>query len=71
MSNLLKGMFVAPPPKEKFVIDSNQLVAERMRELRNSLHDADVDPDGFSAGLDAERVELLVDGGQDLSLIHI
>ena len=42
------------------VIDSNQLIAERLQALSASLRNEEVDPNEFTAGIAAEQVELLV-----------
>lgn len=48
-------------PGEKFIIDSNGQVAEKINKILKDMENQDVDPDGFSEGLNAERVELLTD----------
>ncbi len=59
-NNLLKSRYVMVESPERRVIDSNQQVADRIQELAAELEDASVDADGFSLGLNAEKVELLV-----------
>ena len=66
MSNLLKRGYIASDAEEKRVIDSNSLVAERIKLLSKTLSQVDAqddrefDEDGFSAGLNAENVEMLL-----------
>ncbi len=59
-NNLLKSRYVMVESPERRVIDSNQQVADRIQELAAELEDTSVDADGFSLGLNAEKVELLV-----------
>ncbi len=59
-NNLLKSRYVMVESPERRVIDSNQQVADRIQELAAELEDESVDADGFSLGLNAEKVELLV-----------
>lgn len=62
MSNVIKSFYtVCENPGEKIVIDSNQRVAEKIDFIIREMQKNDIDPDGFSEGLNAERVELLVD----------
>ncbi len=58
-NNLLKSRYVMVDSPERRIIDSNQQVADRIQDLAAALEDAG-DPDGFSPGLNAEKVELLV-----------
>ena len=80
MSNLLKRGYVSPDSDNKRVIDSNALVAERIKLLKSVLKSSvaadendlrKFDEDGFSAGLNAENVDaLLADndiGGQEMA----
>lgn len=69
MSNLLKRGYVSPDSDNKRVIDSNALVAERIRLLKSVLKSSasadendprEFDEDGFSAGLNAENVDALL-----------
>ena len=59
-NNLLKSRYVMVESPERRVIDSNQQVADRIQELAAELEEESVDADGFSLGLNAEKVELLV-----------
>ncbi|MCR5526750.1 MAG: hypothetical protein K6F39_05140 [Lachnospiraceae bacterium] len=61
MSNLVKRAFVVCNVEEKKLIDSNQQVADKLNSIVREMEENAVDPDGFSEGLNAERVELLVD----------
>ena len=68
MSNLIKRAYtVINEPAEKRVIDYNDQVAEKINRIRKEMEAEEMDPDGFSEGLNAERVELLTDeyGGQE------
>ncbi|MBO6111468.1 MAG: hypothetical protein J6P45_00265 [Lachnospiraceae bacterium] len=66
MSNLLKRSYVSGDDDNKRVIDSNALVAERLKLLEKALKTSlredsrEFDEDGFSAGLNAENVEMLL-----------
>ncbi len=66
MSNLLKRGFVSPDSDNTRVIDSNALVAEKIKMLSSILNkplqpdNREFDEDGFSAGLNAENVDLLL-----------
>ena len=64
-NNLLKSRYVMVESPERRVIDSNQQVADRIQELAAELEDESVDADGFSLGLNAEKVELLVHDDED------
>lgn len=55
--NLVKQMYIAAPEEDKRVIDSNELVERRLKELAE--REAQPDADGFVAGLSAERIEIL------------
>lgn len=62
MSNLIKRAYtIINEPAEKRVIDSNGQVAEKINKIIKAMEREKVDPDGFSEGLNAERVELLTD----------
>ncbi|XME01326.1 FliH/SctL family protein [Lachnospiraceae bacterium C1.1] len=62
MSNLIKRAYtIINEPAEKRVIDSNGQVAEKINKIIKAMEREEVDPDGFSEGLNAERVELLTD----------
>ncbi len=75
MSNLLKRAFVAPDNEKKKIIDSNDLVAQRVEKIIRKQKEEQMaaasgftplgagdpgDGDGFVEGLDAENVELLL-----------
>lgn len=55
--NLVKQMYIAAPKEDTRVIDSNELVERRLRELVPKKEKPDTD--GFVAGLNAERIEVL------------
>lgn len=55
--NLVKQMYIAAPEEDARVIDSNELAERRLKELAEKK--AKADADGFVAGLNAERIELL------------
>ena len=62
MSNVIKSFYtVCENPGEKIVIDSNKRVADKIDFIIREMQKSEIDPDGFSEGLNAERVELLVD----------
>ncbi len=71
MSNLIKS-FYAGVDNGKKVIDSNQLVAERVeRQIKGvnprPANDNRVyDEDGFSEGLDAENIDLILADGEEM-----
>lgn len=78
--NLVKQIYVASPEEDTRVIDSNELVDRRLKELAKKK--ANPDSDGFVAGLNAERIEVLPEGqapegvqdveaGQAASLEHV
>ena len=66
MSNLLKRGYISCNEEEKRIIDSNELVAERIEQLSEELRSEDsrntFAPDGFAEGLDAEQVNALLGG---------
>ena len=70
MSNLIKRSYFSCNDDEKRIIDSNELVAERIEQLAVELGhaggDSEFAPDGFAEGLDADTVDALLsdnDGG--------
>lgn len=69
MSNLIKRNYFSCNDDEKRVIDSNELVAERIEQLAETLNRADDDtgfaPDGFAEGLDAQTVDALLADGDE------
>lgn len=61
MSNLLKATSVICKENTR-VIDSNELVALKIEKLAETMRQAEnLDPEGFQAGLTADRVELLLE----------
>ena len=81
MSNLLKRGFVSPDSDNTRVIDSNALVAEKIKMLSSILNkpappdNREFDEDGFSAGLNAENVDLLLadeegEGGEEMPVME-
>ncbi len=74
MSNIVKGYNSAVDADDKRVIDSNNMVAERLELLKSILMDQQdgegFPADGFTEGLDAEMIDsLLVDPDADPSEI--
>lgn len=69
MSNLIKRSYFSCNGDEKRIIDSNELVAERIEQLAETLNKSDGDsgfaPDGFAEGIDAETVDALLSDGED------
>ena len=62
MSNVLKRHNAAIEEDEKKVINSNAMIADRIRLLQSIMQreeqgDADLSPDGFTEGLDVEMLE--------------
>ncbi len=65
MSNLIKRAYTfSNQTPEKYVIDSNGQVAEKINKILREMENEEVDLDGFSEGLNAERVELLTEDGE-------
>ncbi len=67
-SNLVKQMYIVDPKDDSRIIDSNQLVEKRLKELSKMQEQAS--SDGFVAGLNAERIEVrpegdMAQGGQE------
>ena len=58
--NLVKQMYIVPPEEDTLVIDSNVRVEHRLKELVKA--NAKPDADGFVAGLNVERIEVLPEG---------
>ncbi len=65
LSNLVKRAFVVCNVEDKKLIDSNQQVADKLNSIVREMQENAVDPDGFAEGLNAERVELLVDDSEE------
>ncbi|SKB90202.1 flagellar assembly protein FliH [Lachnospiraceae bacterium] len=64
-NNLLKSRYVMVDSPERRIIDSNQQVADRIQDLAAALEEESVDADGFSLGLNAEKVELLTQDDEE------
>ncbi|MCR5267394.1 MAG: hypothetical protein K6E16_02635 [Lachnospiraceae bacterium] len=65
MSNLLKSAYVKENDSENRIIDSNEIVAERLRVLAEKMEqqfetDEEAFEEGFVEGLDADQVEELM-----------
>ncbi|MBO5550827.1 MAG: hypothetical protein J5966_02615 [Lachnospiraceae bacterium] len=65
MSNIVKGYHAAIDEDDKKVINSNSMVADRLKLLKKILDqqqpsDGDFSSDGFTEGLDAEMVDSLL-----------
>ena len=65
MSNIVKGFHASVDEDDKKVIDSNSMVADRLRLLKKILEqeqspEEDFSTDGFTEGLDAEMVDSLL-----------
>ena len=72
--NLVKQMYIVPPEEDTRVIDSNERVERRLKELVKA--SAKPDADGFVAGLNAERIEVRpedqeTEAGQSASLEQV
>ena len=68
MSNLIKRAYtIINQPAEKRIIDSNGQVAEKINKILKEMENEEIDPDGFSEGLNAERVELLTEDDELLT----
>lgn len=59
---IIKQMYTVVDNDDKRVIDTNTLMQKRMDELAEKMRQPD--NEGFSAGLDAQEVEQLLDGGE-------
>ena len=71
MSNLLKSSYVVKK-EEKRVIDSNELIASKLQMLSEIQQEEpgeteDEYSDGFTAGLNAEQLEMLLDDNRPVS----
>ena len=58
LSNLYKQSFVVREEKKTRVIDSNEMVARKLRELEKGYGTTRADSDGFSPGIAAQEVEV-------------
>ena len=61
LSNLLKGFYVAVDKSEARVIDSNELISERLVHIRNTVSTEGFSTEGFSAGLNPLNVSEVLD----------
>lgn len=59
MSNLVKSNSVYREDKKR-VIDSNQLITDKLSRIKDELEHTKISNDGFSLGLNAEHVEVLL-----------
>ncbi len=66
LSNLLKGFTIAVDDTDKRVIDYNDIISEKLNEIRNSLEDKDFSGDGFSAGLNPINVSEVLTGEEQI-----
>ena len=62
--NLVKQMFIVPPEDDKRIIDSNELVEMRLKELAKKKQETGSSKGGFVPGLNAERITVLPEGGE-------
>ena len=60
--NLVKQMFIVPPEDDKRVIDSNERVEMRLKELAKKNQEAGGSKGGFVPGLNAEHITVLPEG---------
>ena len=61
MSNLLKGFYIAVDKSDKRVIDSNELISEKLIHIRNTVNNEGFSSEGFCAGLNAVNVSEMLD----------
>ena len=61
LSNLLKGFYVAVNNSDARVIDSNELISEKLVHIRNTVNVEGFSGDGFSAGLNPLSVSQVLD----------
>lgn len=66
MSNLLKGFTIAVDDTDKRVIDYNDIISEKLKEIKNSLGENDFSGDGFSAGLNPINVSEVLTGDEQI-----
>lgn len=65
MSNLLKSYSITAPNTDKRLIDYNDIISEKLMEIRRSMGENDFSGDGFSAGLNPVNVsQVLTEGSQ-------
>lgn len=62
MSNVFKSLYFAGENKTARIIDYNEIISEKLEKIRSELESEEtaVTEDGFSLGLNAERVETLL-----------
>lgn len=67
LSNLLKSSYLVFQSQEKRVIDSNDLIAKKLAKTPepDSMVEENAFGDGFNLGLQAERVELLLEDQEE------
>lgn len=63
MSNLLKGFYVALDDSEKRVIDSNEIISEKLVHLKSVMTSDEFSADGFSAGLNVADINDVIEEG--------
>ena len=61
LSNLLKGFYVAVDKSDTRVIDSNELISEKLIHIRNAVNTEGFSSDGFYAGLNPLNVSEVLD----------
>ena len=61
MSNLLKGFYIAVDKSDKRVIDSNELISEKLIHIRNTVNNEGFSSEGFCAGLNPVNVSEMLD----------
>lgn len=61
LSNLLKGFYFGVNNSDTRVIDSNELISEKLVHIRNSVSTGGFSGDGFSAGLNPLNVSEVLD----------
>ena len=61
LSNLLKGFYVAVDRSDARVIDSNELISEKLVHIRKTVNTEGFSSEGFSAGLNPLNVSEVLD----------
>lgn len=61
LSNLLKGFYIAVDKSDKRVIDSNELISEKLVHIRNTVKNEGFSSEGFYAGLNPVNVSEMLD----------
>ena len=61
LSNLLKGFYIAVDKSDKRVIDSNELISEKLIHIRNTVNNEGFSSEGFCAGLNPVNVSEMLD----------